>query len=95
MTSVFSIVQFVLYTRVLQYAQQSTEKKKEQSSQLGCFVIWLCRLLFDACSIFSFDVLRLNEISKSDKTSGGVTTSLWLFTCKNTSTIDIIPYFLH
>ena len=31
MTSVFNTVPLVLYTRVLQHAQQSTEKEKEQS----------------------------------------------------------------
>ena len=57
MTSIFSEVLLALYTRLLQHAQQSTEKEKEQSEYASnkafckaVFFIGCCQLLFDICS---------------------------------------------
>ena len=56
MTTVFSTVPLILYSRVLQHPQRSTENGKEQSEYANSkaqnkaiFCIWLCQLL-DACS---------------------------------------------
>ena len=46
MASVFSTVPLVLYTRVLQHAQQSTEKEKEQSEYVNNKAFCKAVLLF-------------------------------------------------
>jgi len=46
MTSIFSIVLLVLYTRVLQHAQQGTEKEKEQSEYANNKARYKAVLLF-------------------------------------------------
>jgi len=45
----FSIVPLVLCSRVLRHTQLTTEKEKEQS-EFTNNEVWLCQLLFDACS---------------------------------------------
>ena len=57
MTSIFSIVLLVLYARLLQHAQLSTEQEKEQSEYANnkarnkaVLLFGFCQLLFDVCN---------------------------------------------
>ena len=66
MTSVFSAVPLVLYTRVLQHAQQSIEKEKEQSEHANNKAHSKAVLLFgfaDFCLVYVVNIHRLPLVS--------------------------------
>ena len=58
MTSVFSEVLLALYTRLLQHAQQSTEKEKEQSEYANNKAVLLLGVA-DFCLMFVVNNRRL------------------------------------